>query len=56
MTAETSTPPGTQFTFDTTDTLIPFIFVRQSAHLTPVYLKRLEVGRMIEAGKDPYAG
>lgn len=32
------------FTFDSTDVLVPFIFARQDAALTPIYLREFEVG------------
>jgi hypothetical protein len=44
------------YTFDSGDTMIPFIFVRHDAS-TPgaVYLRELEIGALIEADKDPSA-
>jgi hypothetical protein len=43
------------FSFDVGDVLVPFIFVRQDANVTPVYLRELEVGHLVDRGLDPNA-
>lgn len=46
----TFTPPA--YTVDAGDFMVPFIFVRQDAALTLVYIRRLEVGLLVNAGLD----
>lgn len=53
-TQSTRTPPA--FTFDSTDVLVPFIFLRQAANLGEgIYIRELEVGQLQEVGKDDNA-
>lgn len=53
LTAQT-TVGGPSFTFDTADTLVPFIFVRQDADLLDaVYLRDMEGGLLVDIGLDP---
>jgi hypothetical protein len=52
ITAQNTTPvPG--YTVDTGDFMVPFIFIRQDAALSLVYLRRLECGLLVNAGLDP---
>lgn len=46
------TVSGPSFTFDDGDTLVPFIFCRQDAALSPVYLREIEIGFLRDVGKD----
>jgi len=53
ITAQT-TIASPSFTFDSGDTLVPFIFVRQDADLLDAcYLKSFEVGHLVDIGLDP---
>lgn len=52
ITGQSTTPPPT-YTFTTGLSLIPFIFLRQDAATTTVFLRRLEVGQLLEVGLQP---
>jgi hypothetical protein len=54
ITAQT-TVSGPNFSFDSGDTLLPFIFARQDADIGPVYLKDIELGLLRDIGKDKNA-
>lgn len=47
----TATPP--QYTCDVGDFLIPFIFCRQDAGLSTVFLRKLSCGQLLEDGLQP---
>lgn len=51
-----STFSAPSFTFDSGDTLVPFIFLRHDAAISNAhYLRELEIGHLVEAGLDPNA-
>lgn len=52
ITAQTTIEPHA-FTFDAAEVLIPFIFIRQDANLSPVYLQELEIGHLESIEADP---
>jgi hypothetical protein len=52
ITAQATAKPHT-FTFDTGDTVIPFIFLRQDSALSPVYIQELEIGHLQSIEADP---
>ena len=52
ITSQTTTS-GPVFSFDTGDQLIPFIFCRQDADLSPVFLVEYEIGNLVDVGLDP---
>lgn len=47
------TTTGAAFNFDTADFVVPFIFCRQDADLTPVFLVDYEIGNLVDIGLDP---
>lgn len=47
-----TTVSGPSFTFDDGDTLVPFIFLRQDADVTPVQLREYEIGLLRDIGKS----
>lgn len=45
---------GPVFTFDSGDTLVPFIFLRHDTNVSEShFLQEIEVGRLVDVGKDP---
>jgi len=52
ITAQATVKPHT-FTFDTGDLVVPFLFLRQDAALTPVYLQEIEIGHLVSIEADP---
>jgi hypothetical protein len=53
ITSQPTLAPPT-FTFAAATFLIPFIFVRRGASsAAPLYLRRLEVGQLLEIGLQP---
>lgn len=53
ITAQNTLTPPTAIRFDSGDFLIPGIFVRQDADLTPVYMKSVLCAQMLEVGMQP---
>ena len=55
ITAQT-TLTGPVFTFDSTDILVPFIFLRHDTNVSEShFLQEVEVGHLVDVGKDPNA-
>lgn len=52
ITSQTTLAQATQYAFDVDDILVPFIFIRQDADLTPVYIKAIQVGLASSFGLD----
>ena len=52
ITAQPTVRPHT-FTFDSGDTVVPFIFLRQDTAVTPAYLQELEIGHLESIEADP---
>lgn len=51
-----STLTGPVFTFDSGDTLVPFIFLRHDTNISEShFLQEVEVGHLVDVGKDPNA-
>lgn len=49
-----NTSSGAAFTFDSTDVLIPFIFLRHDTDVAEdTYLQELEIGSLVDIGLDP---
>ncbi len=48
-----NTLTGPVFSFDAGDQLVPFIFCRQDADLTPAFLVEYEIGALVDVGLDP---
>lgn len=51
-----STLTGPVFTFDSADVLVPFIFLRHDTNVSEShFLQEIEVGHLVDVGKDPNA-
>jgi len=53
ITSQNTVINATKFTFDDGDVLVPFLFLRQDANVSPVYITELEIGSLLNIADSP---